>query len=110
MRLRLDEREAIAERTLDVALIRRDRQNLLHRDTDPLVLHALIDESVLRRMVGGPKTMASQLDHLLAMAKRPNVTIQVIPYRAGSYGTMGSPLIIMSFPRRTSRMPPSSTA
>jgi transcriptional regulator with XRE-family HTH domain len=39
----------------------------------------LIDELALDRMVGGPAIMAAQLGHILDMASRPNVTIQVAP-------------------------------
>jgi hypothetical protein len=55
---------------------RRDRQALLHREHNPLALHALIHEAALRTVIGGPEIMAAQLDHLLAMGKLPNVTIQ----------------------------------
>ena len=77
---------------------RRDRQSLLHRAKNPLALHALIDESALRRVVGGAAVMAAQLDHLVTTATLSNVTIQAIPYGAGSYGVVGSPMIIMGFP------------
>lgn len=77
---------------------RRDRQSLLHSPENPLVLHTLIDEVALRRLVGGPDVMVEQLDHLLAMAKLPHVTIQVIPFKAGAYGAMSGPLMILGFP------------
>ncbi len=46
---------------------------------DALRVHALIDESVLRRKVGGVEVLAPQLAHLLRMSARPNITIQVVP-------------------------------
>ncbi|TDQ01275.1 helix-turn-helix domain-containing protein [Labedaea rhizosphaerae] len=77
---------------------RRDRQGLLHRPENPLELHALIDEAVLRRVIGGSEVMAGQLDHLLAMAALPHVTVQVIPFDVGAYGAMSGPLVLLSFP------------
>lgn len=77
---------------------RRDRQGLLRRESEPLNLHALIDEVALRRMVGGPKVMRGQLDHLLVMGALPHVTIQTIPFAVGAYGAMSGPVIILSFP------------
>jgi transcriptional regulator with XRE-family HTH domain len=59
---------------------RLDRQRILAKE-DPPVLVALIDESVLRRNVGGPQVMREQLSHLGEMAQRENVAIHVITMR-----------------------------
>jgi transcriptional regulator with XRE-family HTH domain len=130
LRFRLDESEAVQERTLDSTAIpgmlqtadyalanslgvreqtsddwerqadeRRERQQLLTREVTPLRLHALIDEAALRRLVGGPAVMAAQLDHLLRMGQRPNITIQVIPFAFGAYGAIG-PVVLLSFPEK----------
>jgi transcriptional regulator with XRE-family HTH domain len=77
---------------------RRDRQALLSREERPLQFHTLLDEVAIHRMVGGPAVMAGQLDHLLEMTKRPNITIQVIPLDAGAYSPMAGPLILLRFP------------
>lgn len=77
---------------------RRDRQALLSRKDRPLRLHVLLDEVAIHRMVGGPSVMARQLDHLLEVGAWPNVTIQLIPLAAGSYGAMSGPLSLLSFP------------
>lgn len=53
-----------------------------------LKLHAVIDEAALHRVVGGREVMVAQLSHLLDMSKQTNITIQVIPFGAGAYGTM----------------------
>jgi Domain of unknown function (DUF5753) len=39
----------------------------------------LVDEAALRRCTGTVETMAAQLDHLIAVAGLPNVTVQVAP-------------------------------
>jgi transcriptional regulator with XRE-family HTH domain len=55
----------------------------------------VLDESVIRRLAGGPSIMADQLRHLVSLAGRPNVTIQVVPFAAGSHpGTRGAVKII----------------
>lgn len=77
---------------------RRDRQAPLRRENSPLELHSLIDEAALHRMIGGPAVMVEQLDHLLAMAELPHVTIQVIPFDVGAHGALSGPLFILSFP------------
>lgn len=82
---------------------RKDRQALLTRPERPLALHALIDEVTLHRMVGGRLVMAEQLAHLVEMSRRPNITIQVIPFTAGAYGAMSGPLFLLSFPEEDER-------
>jgi len=68
-------------------------------DPNPLRFWAIIDEAVLYRTVGGPEVMRKQLDHLVHMVTtRPNVTLQVLPFTAGAYLSMGNPLVILSFP------------
>lgn len=57
-----------------------ERQKLLD-GSEPLQLWAVVDEAAVRRVVGGRKVMVAQLDHVLAMMKRPNVTVQVISLR-----------------------------
>jgi hypothetical protein len=89
----LNPREDWEERAADE---RQSRQRLLDKE-NPLQLHSLIDEAAIRRTVGGPDVMAEQLAHLLAMGKRNNVTIQVVPFGAGAYGTMSGPVIILGF-------------
>jgi transcriptional regulator with XRE-family HTH domain len=63
----------------------RRRQDVLDADrpAGALELFAVIDESVLHRDVRTPGVRRGQLEHLLAAARRPNVTIQVLPYAAG---------------------------
>ncbi|MFD9125591.1 Scr1 family TA system antitoxin-like transcriptional regulator [Kitasatospora sp. NPDC059571] len=47
---------------------------------DGPLLVVVLDEGALRRSVGGPEVMHSQLAHLLAVAARPNVALQVLPF------------------------------
>ena len=76
---------------------RMDRQQLL-TDGHPLVeYHAILDEAVLRRAVGGSEAMSAQLARILDVATRPNVTVQVIPVAAGAYGMMTGPCSIFVY-------------
>ncbi|WP_158578614.1 helix-turn-helix domain-containing protein [Spongiactinospora rosea] len=58
------------------------RKAILEKEKPPNVL-SLIDEAVLNRPVGGPQTLRNQLEYLLEMTERPNVTIQIVPLSAG---------------------------
>lgn len=66
-------------------------------DPDPLVVHALVDEAALRRVVGGTEVMIEQIDHLLALMSRDNITLQALPFRAGAYPTMAGAVNILRF-------------
>ena len=57
---------------------RMKRQAILTRE-DPPAAWFLLDEAALRRCVGSPEVMAAQMAHLAAVARLPNVTIQVVP-------------------------------
>ncbi|MFE4518336.1 Scr1 family TA system antitoxin-like transcriptional regulator [Kitasatospora sp. NPDC056783] len=45
----------------------------------PLLL-AILDESAIRTVVGGPSVMRSQMEHLLRVAQLPNVILHVAPF------------------------------
>jgi transcriptional regulator with XRE-family HTH domain len=72
------------------------RQRLL-TETDPLGFWAVLDEAVLHRGVGGPKTMEGQLGHIVELAALQNVTVQVVPYGAGAHPAPGSMFNILTF-------------
>ncbi|MBO1419773.1 helix-turn-helix transcriptional regulator [Streptomyces sp. FH025] len=55
------------------------RQRLLRR-AQPPVVHAVIDESGIRRPVGGAETTRAQLDHPAELATKPQVIFQVAPF------------------------------
>jgi transcriptional regulator with XRE-family HTH domain len=77
---------------------RRRRQAILTRqDPPPPRLHAILDESVLRRVVGSPAVMAAQLAQLIAACELPNVTVQVLGYGAGAHPALDSTFILLHF-------------
>lgn len=73
--------------------VRMTRQQLLDRD-EPLLLTAVIDEAVVRRLVGGPAVMRGQLAHLIAQAQRPDVQIRVLPFAVGCHPSPDGPFDI----------------
>ena len=85
------------ERRVEVRLA---RQEILARDSRPR-LWAVIDEAVIRRLVGGPDVMRGQLRHLADAAQQGKTTIQVVPYRAGAHAGTTGPFVILDFPEAT---------
>jgi transcriptional regulator with XRE-family HTH domain len=79
--------------------LRMARQSLL-AEPRPTHLWAVLDEAVLRRPAGRPGVMRRQLQHLLEAADRPNVTIQVVPFKAGLHAAAGGPFSILRFAER----------
>ncbi|MEO3744305.1 DUF5753 domain-containing protein [Plantactinospora sp. B5E13] len=77
------------------------RQAVLTRDESPEI-HAVLDEGVLRRALGGPAVMARQLRHLLEMARRPRLKIQVVPLAVGGHTGLDGGFSIIDFPRHKS--------
>lgn len=77
--------------------LRMRRQELLDR-TDPPLLFFVLDESVIRRPVGGNAVMRRQLSSMTEMAQRPNVTIEVVPFSAGAHSGLKGPFVTLEFP------------
>jgi transcriptional regulator with XRE-family HTH domain len=76
--------------------LRMQRQNLLTREGAPRIW-AVMDETALRRPVGGPEVMRAQIDKLIEVTKLPNVTLQVVPFSTGPHpGTYG-PFVLFRF-------------
>jgi transcriptional regulator with XRE-family HTH domain len=75
------------------------RQGLIRRPSAPLALRVVLNESILRRPVGGAAMMAAQLDALADAANLPNVTMRVVPFSAGLHpGLMTGPFVVLRFP------------
>ncbi|MFD3928505.1 helix-turn-helix transcriptional regulator [Streptomyces sp. NPDC058614] len=76
--------------------LRMQRQDLLTRADAPRIW-AVMDETALRRPIGGPDVMRAQIDKLLQATKLPNLTLQVIPFSSGPHpGTYG-PFVLFRF-------------
>jgi hypothetical protein len=77
------------------------RQRILTKDNPPCFA-AVVDEAALHRVTGSPPVMAEQLRKLLQTAKLRNVTIQVLPYAAGTHPALESNFNILELPSPTS--------
>ncbi|MEU9886372.1 helix-turn-helix transcriptional regulator [Sphaerisporangium sp. NPDC051011] len=82
-----------SEEVEDRLASRMRRQAILHRDRAPAATF-LMDEAVIRRRVGNAEVMREQLGFLLEVARRPNVTIQIVPYDAGEHCGLAGGFII----------------
>jgi transcriptional regulator with XRE-family HTH domain len=91
-----DDDDTVEARVTD----RMERQSVLRGENAPTLL-AIVEESLLRRPIGGPEVMREQLRHLADTAERPGVTVQVIPRTVGAYPGMEGPVVLLSFEATT---------
>ncbi|MET9091323.1 DUF5753 domain-containing protein [Streptomyces cyaneofuscatus] len=73
------------ERVEELVQLRMARKALFDRDPLPMI-EIIIDEAVLRRVIGSEEIMREQLLYLVECAQRRNVTLLVLPLDAGKYG------------------------
>ncbi|MEU0912613.1 helix-turn-helix domain-containing protein [Streptomyces althioticus] len=76
--------------------LRMRRAQLLLREDAPQ-LWAVIDESVLLRVLGDRTVMRDQLEHLAQMAERPNVTLQIVPLGVTNASAPAIPVTYLRF-------------
>jgi transcriptional regulator with XRE-family HTH domain len=75
---------------------RMERQAIL-APGDPPVLWVVVDEGVLHRQVSCAKVMHDQLLHLAEASRRPNITVEVVPYAAGAHGGLLGAFVVAEF-------------
>ncbi|MBW8485538.1 helix-turn-helix domain-containing protein [Actinomadura parmotrematis] len=76
----------------EMAMARRlaRKQQVLGRGDD-VDIWVLIDEAALARPVGGGKLMKQQVEHLLELAQKENVSLRIVPFSSGAHlGVDGS--------------------
>jgi hypothetical protein len=87
----------VAKSEIETLVVTRlGRQAILSKPNPPHYL-AIIDEAALRRPIGGPQVMTAQLRHIVTVSKRPNVTVQVIPFSHGVHPGLDGPYVLLNF-------------
>ncbi|MFC5754441.1 helix-turn-helix domain-containing protein [Actinomadura rugatobispora] len=77
---------------------RMERQRILAReDDDGPTLVALLTETVLVSKVGDAQVMHNQLAHLVEMARRDDIIVQVVPFDSGVGAGFIAPFVIATF-------------
>ncbi|WP_103501687.1 MULTISPECIES: helix-turn-helix transcriptional regulator [Streptomyces] len=95
------ERGAITpEQGIERLALVEQRQAALARTPPPLMFVAL-DESCLRRPVGGPGVMGDQLARLGEFAALPHTVLQVVPFDMGDQRPLSLPVTILTLPDRS---------
>lgn len=84
--------------------IRMVRQVILGR-LPPLRLDVILDEAALTRPVGGPDVLRRQMIRLKELSDRPETTIRILPFSAGTHPAMSGPFAILDFPGEHGSVP-----
>lgn len=77
--------------------VRMLRQELLYGGSKPPLLFFIIDEAVINRLMGSPDIRKAQLEKLIHLSDRPEVTIEMIPASVGLHRGMGDSFHILEF-------------
>lgn len=73
------------------------RQGILTRKNPPR-LAVVLDEAALHRLAGGRRVMADQLAKILDVSALPAVSVQILPFAAGSHPGLESNFTILELP------------
>ena len=76
--------------------LRMMRQRIL-MENSLLKYLAIIEETVLRRPVGGQEVMSAQLVRLVKLCQLPHVCIQIAPMSVGAHTGMDGPFTVLQF-------------
>jgi transcriptional regulator with XRE-family HTH domain len=87
-----DSEEVITRKVAD----RMTRQEVLDGDNAPMLWYVL-HEGIARHRIGGPEVMAEQLTHLIELAARPGILLQVLPFSAPDNAGADGPIMVFEF-------------
>jgi transcriptional regulator with XRE-family HTH domain len=76
--------------------LRVERQEILTCEPRPN-FHFIMDEAAVRRHVGGRRVMCRQLCHILELTAADNITIRVVPFKAGAYQRLWAAFVLLEF-------------
>ncbi|MCK1795359.1 helix-turn-helix transcriptional regulator [Streptomyces sp. XM4193] len=77
-----------------------ERQAALTRPSPPAML-VVMDESCIRRSVGGESVMREQFDRLLEFAQLPHTVLQIAPFSMGELRPFNLPVNLLTLPDLT---------
>jgi transcriptional regulator with XRE-family HTH domain len=81
----------------DTIKVRANRQARL-TEPNPPNIWLVLNEAVVRRVVGGREIMREQLEHLIKLAQLRNVTLQVLAFDSGEHPAMHGAFKLLRFP------------
>jgi transcriptional regulator with XRE-family HTH domain len=80
--------------------LRMERKEQVTREESPIELWAILDEAVLRRVMGSSDVMRDQYREIRELAERDNITVQIFPMASVSYRYGRGPFQVLGFGSR----------
>lgn len=77
--------------------IRLTRQQLIEQPSPPIFM-CVVDQAAIERLVGERNIARGQIERLIGLATRPNISIEVVPFNAGLHRGMLEAFMILEFP------------
>ncbi|MFF9477770.1 Scr1 family TA system antitoxin-like transcriptional regulator [Streptomyces sp. NPDC014733] len=77
-----------------------ERQSALERRNPPMMI-VVLDESCVRRLVGGSEVLKRQLARLVEFAEQPNSVLQLAPYAMGERRPFNGLVNLLTLPDRS---------
>ncbi|GAA0356378.1 helix-turn-helix transcriptional regulator [Microbispora corallina] len=81
------------ERRVDLRMRRQERLE----GPEAATLWAVVDEAALRRPTGGAEVMRAQIEYLIEITRRPNITLQIVPLVGSVHPAAGGPFTILRY-------------
>lgn len=73
------------------------RRTLLEGEGAP-PFRAILSEATLRNLLSDPAAWREQLEHLLEMSERPNISLHVLPFGSGLHGLITTDVMFLELP------------
>lgn len=73
------------------------RQSRLTNDDAPLEFSTVVSEAAFRRALGDAEIGPAQLAHVIELARRPNLSLHVLPYATGLHASMSGSFAVLTF-------------
>jgi hypothetical protein len=83
---------------VDARLVARMKRQRILSGYDPVRLKVIISELAIREVVGDAGIMSDQIDHLLRLALRSNISVRIVPADVGYHPGKGGMFGLYEFP------------
>ncbi|MEW2157547.1 helix-turn-helix transcriptional regulator [Streptomyces sp. NPDC007189] len=89
---------ALGSETADQWVKARMERQLIWQREQPPVGHFVLEESILRRPVGGPGVMREQIRQILELTRPVHMSVQIVPTSQTPHAALGGPMVLLETP------------
>ncbi|MGN9761415.1 helix-turn-helix domain-containing protein [Streptomyces sp. SD31] len=89
---------ALGSETADQWVQARMERQLIWQREQPPVGHFILEESILRRPMGGPEAWREQIRQILELTRPVHMSIQIMPMDKTPHAALGGPMVLLETP------------